>query len=625
MGLGKIDAYYEEAKQRTKRSAEETKRLQCELERCTVTVEETHRSVQQITRSIDRIEAEKSTLSMNLEAAKTKSQELNAIIQEEVQNHQSQLNLLKSQRENLMKCISMFHHCDQISLKMKEVSNQIRDCEHKYFTNKLTIQQYTIELENENKDAWRSKILSSLQMQNNLQSALQQSKYTTHINLSHCPLCEQNIPHANASRLQANVISRNTWIEDQINNIQRSIQELKIFDIKTSTDPTETENKLRELEIQQSDLEAQQNQLKRSLSSVDVEYTHQHHLDLEELQSLRRNYNSSCSSEYLSQLQHLDQQIEQYDSTTFYSVQQSQVAPLTQTMNHLNGALAMNESELAIQRQKRFVAITRCEDSKKIYSNTKQQLEQSLAVTKLHEFWEVAFSKKKHSFRGYCLQYSLDELNSYLNRIINVLADDTMSAYRHPLQCRLNAQLKLDEGNLAFGKRSGGQRRRTNLAIFFALAQLARSYSLYRANYIFLDEIFDTLDESGQEQVMKWIRLLNEQQIIDKVFVITHSEVANGPTIHVSWNTSGTTYKINNNAPIIQHEPGGKTSADNIGRSSTTIITTATSSGTSINTTTATANENNNTKLIDYDDLTLDENEDNDCTRGMVIDLVDER
>jgi ABC-type transport system involved in cytochrome c biogenesis ATPase subunit len=52
-----------------------------------------------------------------------------------------------------------------------------------------------------------------------------------------------------------------------------------------------------------------------------------------------------------------------------------------------------------------------------------------------------------------------------------------------------------------FARLSAGQQRRVGLALFFALFGLARRHTHHGADYLMLDEVFDTLDAEGQSAV----------------------------------------------------------------------------------------------------------------------------
>ncbi|KAK8113579.1 hypothetical protein PG984_014105 [Apiospora sp. TS-2023a] len=76
---------------------------------------------------------------------------------------------------------------------------------------------------------------------------------------------------------------------------------------------------------------------------------------------------------------------------------------------------------------------------------------------------------------------------------------------------------------LAYAKRSGGERKRIDLALFFALALVGQGRGAHRARYLLVDEVFDSLDPAGQAAVARWCRYLLGR--VDFVAVVTHSEI----------------------------------------------------------------------------------------------------
>ena len=67
---------------------------------------------------------------------------------------------------------------------------------------------------------------------------------------------------------------------------------------------------------------------------------------------------------------------------------------------------------------------------------------------------------------------------------------------------------------------SGGQRRRIDVALLLALAELAQASSQYKGGTIFFDEVFDSLDASGVASVSKVIGQLGQRM---PVVIISHS------------------------------------------------------------------------------------------------------
>ncbi|KAG7405502.1 hypothetical protein Forpe1208_v015515 [Fusarium oxysporum f. sp. rapae] len=76
--------------------------------------------------------------------------------------------------------------------------------------------------------------------------------------------------------------------------------------------------------------------------------------------------------------------------------------------------------------------------------------------------------------------------------------------------------------SLAYGKRSGGERKRLDLALFFALLHLGWAASAYRAQYLLIDEVLDSLDEAGQEAVVRWCMIML-QSMVGWIVMVTRS------------------------------------------------------------------------------------------------------
>ncbi len=185
----------------------------------------------------------------------------------------------------------------------------------------------------------------------------------------------------------------------------------------------------------------------------------------------------------------------------------------------------------------------------------------------VYDFLDFAFGKRAGSMRSWMLTHSITDLNQVVNDVLRALSDDGQAhvAPPHELSAMLDATMQVTaaldattgSAGVEYAKRSGGQRRRTDLAIFFGLLvsalhchvlillvlcaliltspglcgggdvqELAQQRTRYRSQYIILDEIFDSLDQSGQDSVQRWIATLTRK--LKKVFVISHSPTSAG-------------------------------------------------------------------------------------------------
>lgn len=179
----------------------------------------------------------------------------------------------------------------------------------------------------------------------------------------------------------------------------------------------------------------------------------------------------------------------------------------------------------------------------------------------LLKFWESASARRstvaRVSYREYVLGKTLPELNSLVTQILAVLYDDTRhvrgmtsgmlrSLFQDPEDQDVNIQQTIagvdaDDARsavaagtvldktlginsaLSYAKRSGGERKRIDLALFFALLHLGHARSRHRARYLLVDEVFDSLDAAGQAVVVRWCRS-SLMARMDFALVITHSE-----------------------------------------------------------------------------------------------------
>ncbi|KAF7557919.1 hypothetical protein G7Z17_g291 [Cylindrodendrum hubeiense] len=191
------------------------------------------------------------------------------------------------------------------------------------------------------------------------------------------------------------------------------------------------------------------------------------------------------------------------------------------------------------------------------YDSLAAKHEMLVADRELFVFWSSTLTKRprvassssstmsseaaKLTFRGHVLKQSLPKLNALLAQALTALYDDTRHA-RAMTTGMLRSLFDSDEfitneslssgsvlepslainSSLAYGKRSGGERKRLNLALYFALLQLWQAGSAHRAHYVLVDEVFDSLDEAGQAAVVRWCGLM-AQRVAGWIVVITHS------------------------------------------------------------------------------------------------------
>ena len=87
---------------------------------------------------------------------------------------------------------------------------------------------------------------------------------------------------------------------------------------------------------------------------------------------------------------------------------------------------------------------------------------------------------------------------------------------------KFSIEISNQDGGQEYSANSGGERKRIDLAINLALQDLVASRSNKRINIAMFDEIFDSLDETGIEQVIELLQELSKEK--SSIFVISHNE-----------------------------------------------------------------------------------------------------
>lgn len=189
-----------------------------------------------------------------------------------------------------------------------------------------------------------------------------------------------------------------------------------------------------------------------------------------------------------------------------------------------------------------------------------------LAIDRIpFDFWASALAQKSHhvlsrassppsssaasfyTFREFVLEQSLAELNTVTTQVLAILFENSRLATAlttgmlrslfigdspgaemkagevpEPSAAALDSSLSVD-ARLSYGKRSGGERKRIDLALFFALLYVGHARSPHRAHYMLFDEVFDSLDAAGQAAVMRWCDVMAAARVT-YIIVTTHSE-----------------------------------------------------------------------------------------------------
>lgn len=162
------------------------------------------------------------------------------------------------------------------------------------------------------------------------------------------------------------------------------------------------------------------------------------------------------------------------------------------------------------------------------------EVRELLKLLDIYTFWETAFSDRGTPSQSPIKSYLFDAIVPVLDELARtyseILTSGSMEVKFHTVSALKSGELRDKfsvEVTNAYGAAeylgdSGGERRKVDLVVMFALHALARIRSGSQIDCLFLDEILDSLDAEGCERV---VYLLGEmRKEIPKIFLITHNE-----------------------------------------------------------------------------------------------------
>ena len=151
------------------------------------------------------------------------------------------------------------------------------------------------------------------------------------------------------------------------------------------------------------------------------------------------------------------------------------------------------------------------------------QLEHKHAIL---AYWLDGFSPR--GVRSFMLEHVTPLLNHAAAKYADLLTAGEMSVTFHTQKKQktgkivesFNIQVEHVHGGESYGAASAGEKSRANLVVAFALGDLASLRANKSVSFRFLDEPFESVDESGTDAI---VALLNDQkERFETVFVITH-------------------------------------------------------------------------------------------------------
>jgi len=187
------------------------------------------------------------------------------------------------------------------------------------------------------------------------------------------------------------------------------------------------------------------------------------------------------------------------------------------------------ELELKIQdlENKQFIDITYLEslenqakNVEKEYKDNKKTLREKQKKYLIMEWWEQSFSSKKKSMKSWCINNIIGYFNARIKYYMDRFFDGNVQLQ---MDTELNETITRKNKDRSFGQFSGGQKRRLNLSILFALNSLVKANISTKINIMFLDEILSNfLDDKGVSTVLELLEEMKDNG--ETVFIVEHRD-----------------------------------------------------------------------------------------------------
>jgi DNA repair exonuclease SbcCD ATPase subunit len=198
---------------------------------------------------------------------------------------------------------------------------------------------------------------------------------------------------------------------------------------------------------------------------------------------------------------------------------ENQLARAKQQLKDLQTELKTCETTFKRVKEERDSYKTKIEENEQVLVTVSKDLEKA-------SFWVEAFGPR--GIRSFIFENALPYLSEKANTYSTILTGGTVTIDILPTtplkngttKEKLFVSAKNSFGANVYAGNSDGERRRIDICILLALQDLIASRASKVWNTIIFDEVMDTLDKTGIQNVIELLRTYQNKNI----FLISHSE-----------------------------------------------------------------------------------------------------
>lgn len=296
-----------------------------------------------------------------------------------------------------------------------------------------------------------------------------------HDNPDKCPVCDNSINEDKFKNWKNSQLEFLRKIEENIKNKEKQINDTNININQWSSKKDDLQKSIDEIEVKIGNQRKNASLIKEEYEAIEVIET-MNESELDKLDEKKKE---------------IEQQIRDKENKDFVDKQYLNTL-LTQTKQYAS--------------------------DKKTYGKELKILKHEFIITK---WWEDSLSSKKNSMKSWCINNIIGYFNSKIKYYLDRFFDGAVSLQ---LDNDLNEVIKSNSNDRIYDMFSGGEKRRLNLAILFALNDLVKTNVSSKMNIMFLDEVLSNfLDDKGISSVLEIL-----QDMVDdgnnSIFVIDHKD-----------------------------------------------------------------------------------------------------
>jgi len=194
------------------------------------------------------------------------------------------------------------------------------------------------------------------------------------------------------------------------------------------------------------------------------------------------------------------------------------ISQVTSTISHCDAQLVQLQASRDPHDADVAAAQKRLEETEASYLSANEKVAMLTQEHGVYEWWQTGFNQ----IRVKAIDVTLGFLNSRIKNYCQTLTDGEVQAFLlYDDKGKLNLTITTHGGTYASA--SGGEKTRADLAIAFALHDLASSRADFSSNILILDEVASELDSAGIERLMRLVA--DKLDRVSTCFFISHNPI----------------------------------------------------------------------------------------------------